>query len=182
MATTPPVQEGSAPDFATCLEAARATLGDAASSADLDAANRLINRALTLRPSDASAWLVKCQLASAMSDEVAALAAVEMAARRAPRRAEVHYWRGAVLGDLGRYRPALRAFERAFRHLLPDEQWLLEDLYYEKALVLEAMGHRDAATATYRAGLVRCPSSALLREGLRPPGPPVLRVLRGGQP
>ena len=68
-------------------------------------------------------WLLKCQIASATGDDLAALAAVEMAlaasrartARvvrrpdRGPHRsARGLYWRGAVLGDLGRHREALQ--------------------------------------------------------------------------
>jgi tetratricopeptide (TPR) repeat protein len=171
-------------DFDDCLERARQLLGAAEDQAALDEANQRVNQAIALRPTSACAWLVKCQVLSARGDDVAALAAAEMALRRAPHRAEAHYWRGAILGDLGRQRDALRSLERAFKEVTPDDLWLLEDLYYEKATVLESLGHRDAATATYEAGLASCPGSAILRQGLAPlrraEVRSSLRVLRGG--
>lgn len=173
-------------DFDDCLERARQLLGAADDHAALDEANAAVNQALTMKPASACAWLVKCQVLSARGDDVAALAAAEMALRRAPHRAEAHYWRGAILGDLGRHREALRSLERAFKDHVAEDAWLLEDLYYEKAVVLEALGHRDAAAATYEQGLARCPSSAILRQGLAPlkreQVKSSLRVLRGGLP
>ena len=107
-----------------------------------------------------------------------------MALHRAPNRAECLYWRGAVLGDLGRHRESLRAIEAAFRALTADDHWLLEDLFYEKATVLEALGLHDAAVATCETGLHRCPGSALLRAALVPAERArvrsSLKVLRGG--
>ena len=107
-----------------------------------------------------------------------------MACGRAPNCAECSYWRGAVLGDLGRYREALRAIEQAFRCVLPDDHWMLEDLFYEKATLLDALGLHDAAVATCEAGLARCPGSALLRSVLAPAERArvraSLRVLQGG--
>ena len=173
-------------DFDGCLERARQLLGAADDQVALDEANQAVNQALGARPSSACAWLVKCQVLSARGDDVAALAAAEMALRRAPHRAEAHYWRGAILGDLGRHREALRSLERAFKDHTPDDGWLLEDLFYEKAVILEALGMRDAAAETYEAGLARCPSSAILRQGLAPlrreQVRSSLRVLRGGLP
>ena len=153
-----------------------AMLGDAASA---------VNQALQLQPDSVDAWLLKCQITSAMGDDPGALAAVEMALRRAPYRLECLYWRGAVLGDLGRHREALRAIEAAFRAVTDDDRWMLEDLYYEKATVLEALGLHDAAVATCEAGLRRCPGSPLLRAALVPAERArvrsSLKVLRGGQ-
>ena len=74
-----------------------------------------------------------------------------------PHRAETLYWRGAVLGDLGRHREALRAIEGALRVLTADDHWMLEDLYYEKAMILEALGLHEAAVATCEAGLAALP-------------------------
>ena len=92
---------------------------------------------------------------------------------------------GAVLGDLGQYREALRAIEAGFLALADDEQWLLEDLFYEKVTVLEALGLPEAAVATCEAGLQACPGSALLRAALVPAERARVRshlkVLRGGQ-
>jgi tetratricopeptide (TPR) repeat protein len=62
----------------------------------------------------------------------------------------------------------LKAIERAFRCLTDDDEWLLEDLYYEKAAVLDAIGRQDEALATFEAGLKRCPDSQILKAGLEP--------------
>src|SRR4051812_33567104 len=108
-----------------------------------------------------------------------------MAHQRAPNRAETLYWRGAVLGDLGRHREALRSIEAAFRAITLDDHWMLEDLYYEKAMILDALGLHDVAVATCEDGLVHCPGSALLRAALVPAERArvrsSLKVLRGGQ-
>jgi tetratricopeptide (TPR) repeat protein len=162
--------------IAVLLQVARELLGAADDGRALAEASRLVNQALAL--------LVKCQVLAAQGDDGGALAAAEMAVRRAPRLAEAHYWRGALLGDLGHYRDGLRAIDRAFVHLAAGDEWLLEDLYYEKATMLEAIGERDAARATYEAGLERCPGSALLQTGIEPLAharrPAPFKVLRGG--
>ena len=172
-------------DFEDSLEMSRALLGGNEGTSDLWEANDYANRALRMRPGDAEAWMLKCQILSALEDDPAALAAAEMALRRAPERAECLYWHGAVLGDLGRRREALRSIEAAFRVLTDDDHWMLEDLYYEKATVLEALGLHDAAVATCEAGLRRCPGSPLLRAALVPAERArvrsSLKVLRGGQ-
>ena len=169
---------------AELLEVARDLLGTGDDPRALAEANLAVSRALVLKLDDPRAWLVKCQVLSAQGDDAAALGAAEMALRRAPRLAEAHYWRAAVLGDLGHYRDGLRAVDRAFTHLRDEDGWLVEDLYYEKATMLEALGEREAARATYEAGLERCPGSALLRAGLEPLTSPrrTLRtaVRRGG--
>ena len=165
------------------LDQARDLLGQADDS-HLPDANLAVNQALQLAPDSVEAWLLKCQVASAQGDDVAALAACEMAARRAPHRAECLYWRGAVLGDLGRHREALRAIEGALRVIAEGEHWLLEDLFYEKTLLLDALGLHDAALAAIESGLERCPGSALLRSALAPAERArvrgSLKVLRGG--
>ena len=167
------------------LEVARGLLGEGDDARTLERANHAVNQALGLAPDYAPAWIVKCQLATARGDDLAALAAAEAAITYAPTSAVAHYWRGALLGDLGHGAIALAAIERAFLHLCDDDNWLLEDLYFEKATLLDALGDRDAAAATYRAGLTRCPGSQLLRAGLDPGTPPVtcgsaLKLLRGG--
>lgn len=170
-------------DYEACLELTRELLSRGDDPDELGRANQACNRAIQLRPDAAEGWLLKCQLGSAMGDDVTALAAAEMAVRRAPRRAEVHYWRAAILGDLGHFEDGLRALDRAFRTLGADDAWLLEDLYYEKATMLDAMGAREAAVATYEAGLERVPGSTILRAGLEPlqrSPRPSLKVLRGG--
>ena len=171
-------------EFDRLLDQARELLG-AGDDALLVDANLAVNHALTLRPDSVEGWLVKCQVASATGDDIAALAAAEMALARAPHRAETQYWRGAVLGDLGRHREALRAIEAAFRAATDDDQWMLEDLYYEKALILEALGLHDAAVVTCESGLRTCPGSPLLRAALVPAERArvrsSLKVLRGGQ-
>jgi tetratricopeptide (TPR) repeat protein len=171
-------------EFDRLLDRARELLG-AGDDTLLDEANLAVNQALTLRPDSVDGWLVKCQVASATGDDITALAAAEMAHTRAPNRAETLYWRGAVLGDLGRHREALRSIEAAFRALTSDDHWMLEDLYYEKAMVLEALGLHDAAIAACETGLAKCPGSALLRAVLIPAErarvKSSLKVLRGGQ-
>jgi tetratricopeptide (TPR) repeat protein len=166
------------------LDRARALLGEA-DDAVLGEAHIAVNQALTLAPSSVDGWLVKAQVASATGDDIAALAAVEMAIQRDPARAECLYWRGAVLGDLGRHAEALRAIEDAFSATTDDDRWMLEDLYYEKALLLEALGLHDAAVATCEAGLHDCPGSSLLRSALVPAERAKVRsslqVLRGGR-
>jgi tetratricopeptide (TPR) repeat protein len=165
------------------LEQARELLG-AGDDALLVEANTTVNQALQLSPDCVEACLLKCQVASATGDDLAALAAVEMALRRAPHRAESLYWRGAGLGDLGRHREALRAIEAALRVLADADHWLLEDLFYEKVTILDALGLHDAAVAACEAGLDRCPGSPLLRAALAPAErarvKSSLKVLRGG--
>jgi tetratricopeptide (TPR) repeat protein len=171
-------------DFDLCLERARDLLGASEDATALAEANEAASRAIAARPEDAGAWLVKCQILSAQGDDAAALACAEMAVRRAPRRAEAHYWRAAVLGDLGRFDDGLKALDRAFRSLGAEDLWMLEDLYYEKATMLDATGDRSAAVAAFEAGLERCPGSAILRAGLEPLVKQrvraQLRVIRGG--
>lgn len=170
-------------EFDRLLDTARELLG-AGDDALLVDANTAVNQALTLRPDSVDGWLVKCQVASATGDDIAALAAAEMAIARAPDRAETLYWRAAVLGDLGRHREALRAIEVALHAVRPDDSWMIEDLYYEKAMILEALGLHEAAVATCELGLTRCPGSALLRAALVPAQRArvrsSLKVLRGG--
>lgn len=171
-------------EFDRLLDQARELLG-AGDDSLLALANTAVNQALTLRPDSPDGWLVKCQVASATGDDLAALAAAEMALARAPHRAETLYWRGAVLGDLGRHREALRAIEAALRVITDDDHWMLEDLYYEKAMILEALGLHEAAIAACETGLQSCPGSALLRAALVPAERArvrsSLKVLRGGQ-
>jgi tetratricopeptide (TPR) repeat protein len=165
------------------LDQARELLG-AGDDALLVEANTAVNHALQLGPDSVEAWLLKCQIASAQGDDLAALASVEMALHRAPHRAEGLYWRGAILGDLGRHREALRSIEAALRVVADAEHWLLEDLFYEKVTILDALGLHEAAVAACEAGLDRCPGSPLLRAALAPVErarvKSSLRVLRGG--
>ena len=171
-------------EFDRLLDQARELLG-AGEDGLLVAAHNAVNQALTLRPDSVDGWLVKCQVASATGDDISALAAAEMALHRAPNRAETQYWFGAVLGDLGRHREALRSIEAAFRAIIADDHWLLEDLFYEKATILEILGLHEAAVATCESGLQACPGSALLRAALVPAERARVRsglhVLRGGQ-
>jgi tetratricopeptide (TPR) repeat protein len=165
------------------LDHARDLLG-AGDDAVLAEAVAIVNAALQLAPDSVDAWLLKCQIASALGDDPGALAAVEMALRRAPYRLECLYWRGAVLGDLGRHREALRSIEAALGVLDDADHWLLEDLHYEKVVLLDALGLHEAAVAACKAGLDRCPGSALLRAALAPTERTrvrsSLKVLRGG--
>jgi tetratricopeptide (TPR) repeat protein len=165
------------------LDQARDLLG-AGDDTLLSDANQAVNHALQLTPDCVDAWLLKAQIASATGDDLAALASVEMALHRAPHRAEALYWRGAVLGDLGRHREALRAVEAALRVIGESDHWLLEELMFEKVTVLDALGLHEAAVAACEAGLDRCPGSPLLRAALAPAERArvrgQLKVLRGG--
>ena len=155
-------------NYEDVLEMARALLSDNEDPADLWEANDLASRALRMRPADAEAWILKAQILSALDDDTAALAAAEMALRRAPKSSEVHYWRATILADLERYPDALRSIDRAFRCLGEDDDWLVEDLYCEKAMVLEATGRSEEALSTYRRGLSRCPDSQVLAAAIEP--------------
>ncbi len=155
-------------EFDECLDLARTLLGQAAGSTELWDANDLVNRALSFRPADPDAWILKSQVLSSLEDDQAALAAAEMALRRAAKSAEAHYIRAAVLADLERYREALTSVERAFRHLREEDDWIIEDLYFEKAAILDALDRVSEALATFESGLKRCPNSALLKSGLEP--------------
>jgi tetratricopeptide (TPR) repeat protein len=172
-------------DFEDCLELARALLGGGEGDADLWEANEQVNRALRLRPDQAEAWVLKSQVLSSLGDDHAALAAVEMAVREAPDSAEAHYVRAAICGDLERYDEALDEMEQAFRWLTPADDWLVEDLYYEKSALLESVGRADEAVAVLEAGLKRFPDSAILRAGIEPLRRArvrgMLRVLQGGR-
>jgi tetratricopeptide (TPR) repeat protein len=173
-------------DYDDCIEMARALLGGYEGAGDLWEANEYINRAIYMRPNEPEAWILKSQILSSLDDGPAALAAAEMAVRRAPREAEAHYVRSAVLADMERYPEALKGVERAFRHCRPDDDWLLEDLYYEKAAILDAIGRQDEALAVFEAGLRRCPDSQLLKAGLEPLRRERVRrsfrVIPGGRP
>ena len=150
------------------MDSARSLLGSYDGAGDLWEANEHINRALRLKPNEPEAWVLKSQILSSLDDDPAALAAAEMAVRRAPRSAEALYVRAAVLADMERYLDALKAIERAFRHSGADDDWLLEDLYYEKAAILDALNRADEAMITFEAGLTRCPESQLLKAGIEP--------------
>src|SRR6185503_12305414 len=150
-------------EFDDCMEMARALLGGYEGAGDLWEANDHVNRALRCRPLEPEAWILKSQILSSLDDDLA-----EMAVKRLPRSSEAHYVRAAVLADLERYAEALKAVERAFRHMGADDDWLLEDLYYEKAAILDALDRAEEAMATFEAGLKRCPESSLLKAGLEP--------------
>jgi tetratricopeptide (TPR) repeat protein len=169
-------------DFEDVLEAARSLL-TTDEEADLWEANELVNRALSMRPDDPEAWILKAQVLSALDDDVAALAAVEMAVAREAS-TEALYWKAAFLSDLERFAEALKVVDKALRKLGGDDDWLLEDLYCEKASALEALGRHAEAVATYEKGLARCPDSTLLLAGLDPLRKQSLKaslkVLKGG--
>jgi tetratricopeptide (TPR) repeat protein len=168
------------------IERARGLLGAYENADDLWEANDNINSALYLRPFEVGAWILKSQILSSLEDDPAALAAAEMAIRRAPKNAEALYVRAAVLADMGMYEEALRGINRAMRSLGGDDLWLLEDLYYEKASILDALDQVEEAVATLEVGLRRCPDSTLLRSGLDPLKREITRrsfkVIDGGQP
>jgi tetratricopeptide (TPR) repeat protein len=155
-------------DFADHLEMARALLGGYENTGDLWEANDHINQALRIRPGDVVAWLLKSQILSSLEDDPAALATAEMAVRLSPRSAETQYVRATVLADLERYVEALQGIERAFRYFRRGDDWLLEDLYYEKAALLDAMDRTDEAIEAFETGLRLCPDSTLLLSAMEP--------------
>mgnify|MGYP001570939473 FL=1 len=173
-------------DFEDALEMARALLGENEGTGDVWEANEHVNEALAMRPRAGEAWLLKCQIQSALDDEPAALASVEMALRCGSRTTEAHYWRAVVRANMERDAEALKALERAFRYLCDGDEWLVEDLYYEKGAILDAIGRDDEALATYEAGLSRFPESQILRAGMEPIRRERTRraftVLPGGRP
>lgn len=155
-------------EFDGCLEMARSLIAKSDSVTDAWEANQHVNRALALRPADTDAWVLKAQILGLLGDDVAALAAAEMAVRRAPRASAGHHVRATALATLGRYREALRAIERALDCAGGEDDWILEELFLEKSAIQGALGRCDEALATLEAGLVRCPSSILLRAGMAP--------------
>lgn len=177
-------QDQSDSHFEATLNRARALLASDHATSDAALANKLVTTALSWRPESGAAWTLKCQVHSTLGDDTAALAAIEMAVRFDSTSAEMQYWRAAVLSDLGRHSDALKTIQRCFRVLGPDDSWLLEDLYCEKAMVLNAVGRDDDAVATYEEGLRRCPRSSLLKAGLAPlrraSAKQSIRLLQGG--
>jgi tetratricopeptide (TPR) repeat protein len=156
-------------DYDEYMETAKALLGSYDNVTDLWEANDCVNAALRIRPQAPSTWLLKSQILSAVEDDYAALAAAEMATRIAPESAEAHFVRATVLADLERYDEALQSIRQAFSSLTrSDSDTLMEDLYFEKAAVLEALDRVADAEATFESGLCRCPESVLLKSGLEP--------------
>jgi len=176
--------DNSQEQFESMLEKARTLLAGECSSGDARRANTLVISALAMRPDSCSAWIVKAQVLSALDDDTAALAAIEMALHANANSIEAQYWRAAILSDLNRHGEALKMINRCFRSVQVDDAWLLEDMYCEKAMILDAMGRSDEAVATYEAGLKRCPRSSLLNAALAPlkrsKAKPTLTLVRGG--
>ncbi|PIE19414.1 MAG: hypothetical protein CSA65_02480 [Proteobacteria bacterium] len=179
-------------DVEALVNSARRLLANAEGVSQLLEANAQINEALALRlqtaphpPTDsADAWLLKSQLMSELADAPAALACVELALTLAPEHAEAHYVRGTVHADLGQHELALEDLERGAT-LAEDDRWLLEDITFERGLLLDALGREEEAHACLREGLARFPSSELLRSGLEPLNQARqrrrLRVIEGGR-
>jgi tetratricopeptide (TPR) repeat protein len=171
-----------ADEFEDYLDLARQLLTGSEEIADLWEANELVNQALSLRPQDPAAWLLKAQVLLQLDDAVAAFSAVEMALRQAPKEAEAHYVRATALSQMGRYDEALSAITRAFFLVgtCPDDEVLMEELFYEKGAILDAQGRSDEAMATFEEGLSLYPDSELLKAGLAPLRRRNFQVLDGG--
>ena len=149
------------------LNSVRLLLGKSVVPGDLIRANILVNKILEQDPTLVDAWILKCQVLSAMEDDVAALAAIEMAVKRAIFSAEPHYWRAAVMTDLGRHKAALKAINRAFRCFLEEDSWLLEDMYFEKCSILVNLGQHEKALSVAVIALRRCPGSVALKDKVK---------------
>jgi ABC-2 type transport system ATP-binding protein len=76
-------------EFDDCMEMARALLGGYEGAGDLWEANDHVNRALRCRPLEPEAWILKSQILSSLDDDLAALAASEMAVKRLINRVSV---------------------------------------------------------------------------------------------
>ena len=146
------------------LNSVRFILGKSMGPQDLIRANKLVNKIIEREPTLVDAWILKCQVLSAMEDDVAALAAIEMAVKRALFSAEPHYWRAAVLTDLGRNKAALKSINRAFRSFIEEDHWLLEDMYLEKISILVKLGENEKALTVAALAARRCPGSPALSE------------------
>ena len=155
-------------EYEDCLEMARSLLGANETPNGLWEANEQVNRALRMRPEEAEAWVLKAQVLSSLEDEVAALAAADAALRIQPKSAEAQYMRGALLYDMELYEEAQKALDKSLRLVGTDDDWLLEEIYFEKAAALDALDRSDEAMAVFEEGLRRCPDSELLKTGLEP--------------
>lgn len=157
-------------EFGRSLHLCRELLNGAKDAADLGEANALCNRALRLRPRDPDAWVMKAQVLLRLEDGPAALGAALAALQVRPRSAEAHALRAAALSQMELFPEALRAALRAFRlcEEQPGQEALLEELYYERAAILDALDRTGEALATFEEGLRRYPESDLLRAGLEP--------------
>ena len=154
--------------FDDFVETARSLLAGYESLDQLWDANDAVNAALSLRLDSSRAWLLKSQIMSALGDDLAALAAVERARQLQPNDPEAEYVRGAVLADMERFDDALVAIEQAATEIDVERSWLEEDLVYEKANILEAMGRSNDALQILEHGLSDHPDSFLLRSGIEP--------------
>jgi tetratricopeptide (TPR) repeat protein len=136
---------------------------------DLLAANDAVNQALLINIESVAAWLLKSQILSALEDDPAALAAARMAVRAAPRDAQANYVLATVLADMRQLDSALEVLDHSFECVDDTiERWLLEDLYYERAALLDMRGDADQALAALHEGLERFPTSELLLAELEP--------------
>lgn len=155
-------------DYDDLLEMARSLLGSSESPSELWEANERVNSAIKLRPEEAEGWVLKAQVLSSLDDEVAALAAANEGLRLAPKSAEAQYMRGALLYDMELYEESIRALDKTLKLMQDGDEWLLEEIFYEKAAALDALDRSDEAMAVFEEGLRRCPDSELLKTGLEP--------------
>src|SRR2546427_6561165 len=96
-------------EYDDCIEMSRALLGGYEGAGDLWEANDYVNRALLLRPNEPEAWILKSQILSSLDDDPAALAAAEMAVRRAPPPAGGPFVRPPALAGTGRHAASRQA-------------------------------------------------------------------------
>ncbi len=120
---------------------------------DLEGAERLIGRALTLKPDyvDALSNLATAQQALGKHGE--ALANLQRAAELAPDNAVIHFNRGNALSKLGHLREAIAAYDTALR-LLPHYPQAITN----RGIVLRDLDDIDGATAAFAAALAVDPN------------------------
>ncbi|MCK5796871.1 MAG: hypothetical protein KAI47_06805 [Deltaproteobacteria bacterium] len=153
--------------FDELLDATRALLAEGEGSSDLWTANAHINDALLQRPKAGDAWILKSQVLSSLGDDFASLAAAAMAVQTLEDNSEALYVRATVLADLERHEEALADINSALNTIGTDA-WLLEDIYFERGMMLDALGRTEDAMASFEEGISHFPDSVLLKSAIEP--------------
>ena len=133
-----------------------------------DDACSMCERALRSDPRSVEAWVLKAQSLLHFGDAAAALGAARMAVLYGPEQPECHYVQSLALMELGYDMDALRAVTRGF-HCANQRtsDSLMAALYYQRAVLLGALGRNQESWQTAEEGLARYPNSRLLRAALQ---------------